>query len=168
LYAAPGTWNLVDVQLCDTAGDCQDYQGSALAAIFSNTTFSVTNNGTPDTTPPTVTSGKILTPKVSLSAASPQFLAQLGVADDLSGVIYPLVFIEPPGANSSFAYDINTSRPLLSGTAIEQDFINPSSPTGTWTIFGYGACDLPGNCFYDFNSSDVIALFGKNTFTVTN
>ncbi len=128
LYAAPGTWSLTFVFLCDTAGDCQEYDGTALAAIFKRTRFTVTNRGTPDTTPPKVSSGKILTPKVSLSAANPAFRAQLGVADNLSGVEYPLVFINPTGTGHGNADEIGTPYPLLSGTAVAVDHIAKNDP----------------------------------------
>jgi hypothetical protein len=173
LYAAPGTWTLSYIYLVDTAGDFQSYQGSALTAIFQPSTFALTNAGTPDTMPPTVTSGKILTPSISLSSATyPKFLAQLGVGDNLSGVASVLVYIEPPGGTFGLAYYSYTPHPLLTGTAVAADYLfsetGGSIPTGIWTVDGFGACDIATNCYEDFNPADIKKLFGKNKFKVTD
>jgi hypothetical protein len=166
-YAPPGTWTLTYVDICDTAGDCQYYQPPQLATLFNRVTFTVTNPGTADTTPPAIVSGKILTPKVKLSAANPIFLAEFKVTDTISGVAYAQVFIMPPGSNSSFADDYATPQPVLNGNVVAGTTLETTSPTGTWTIYGYGACDVAGNCFSDFTAADVLTVFGKNSFVVT-
>ncbi len=63
----------------------------------------------------------------------------------------------------------NIPAPLLHGTIT--DGLNfayvPDPPTGTWTIFDYWVCDVAKNCLVDETPSDIQALFGTTTFTVT-
>jgi hypothetical protein len=168
LYAQPGTYTMIAAGITDGSFAQTDYSQSQLQAIFSNLTFSVTNTGAVDFTPPTISAGKILTNTVSLSAAFPFFRSSITAADDVSGVAYPIVFISPPG-DGGFGYSFNNYAPLplLSGK-----FANATSvagePTGTWSIIGYGACDVAENCFIDETQADILSLFGKDSFKVTN
>jgi hypothetical protein len=70
LYAArllqPGVWTIDEATVEDLAGNDRDY-GAAALAMLGNTTFTVVNGGTFDAVPPTLTSGEVLTPAISLS-----------------------------------------------------------------------------------------------------
>jgi hypothetical protein len=39
-------------------------------------------------------------------------------------------------------------------------------PKGTWTINGYGGCDVVSNCFSDYDSTGIQDFFGTTTFVV--
>lgn len=62
----PGTWVLESARVVDLAGNPAKYNQAALAALGS-TPFTVVNGGVYDAVAPTLTSGKILTPSISLS-----------------------------------------------------------------------------------------------------
>lgn len=63
----PGAWVVTEAAVTDGAGNIATYDSAALAAL-GNTKFKVINPGTYDAVAPTLTSGQILTPTVSLSA----------------------------------------------------------------------------------------------------
>jgi hypothetical protein len=63
----PGAWVIDEAAVMDAAGNLGYYGAAALAAL-GNTRFTVVNGGTYDTVAPTLTSGQILTPTVSLSS----------------------------------------------------------------------------------------------------
>jgi len=168
LYAAPGNWTLSYLYIYDQAGNATYYGPSQLASLFPSVAIAVTNNGTTDANPPTVSAGAILTPKVSLSSAHPTFDVSLTLADDVSGVAETVIFLTPPGVSGGCGYNNYPPSPVLSGTITNYGslacFGTPS--TGTWTIDGYLVCDAAGNCLDDQSPADVKALFGKNTFKV--
>jgi hypothetical protein len=168
LYAQPGAWTLTEAEIVDGTNTATQYTGSQLATLFPSLTFTVVNKGKVDFTPPTVSAGKVLTPKVSLGATYPYFKAQLTVADDVSGVAYPIVFIGPT-TEEGISLDSVVPLPVLSGKVTSATpvtfFADP--PTGTWYILGYGAVDVAGNFFEDLTSADVVSLFGTDTFKVT-
>jgi hypothetical protein len=97
LYAEPGTWSITKIYISDFAGYTTYSSGSKLLAVIARRTIDVINNGSPDFIRPTVSFGKLLTPKVSLSSPAPYFEAKLTVADDLSGVDSVLVSLQGPG-----------------------------------------------------------------------
>jgi len=70
LYAArllqPGVWTIDEARVEDLAGNHAEYDQAALA-VLGNTTFTVVNSGAYDAVAPTLTSGQVLTPSVSLS-----------------------------------------------------------------------------------------------------
>jgi hypothetical protein len=167
LYSAPGTWTLTDVQIYDQAGDLTDYSTpSELGALFPALTFSVTNKGTPDTVPPVVTAGEILTPTMDDIAGQLYFSAQLTATDNLSGASYATITLQPPEGSPIPLYGF-TSAPLKSGTIqIAELFVADVSSTQTWAIAAYSVCDVANNCKTDTNPSDILALFGTNTVQV--
>lgn len=65
----PGVWTIAEARVEDLAGNHASYDQAALAAL-GNTTFTVVNKGSHDAVPPTVGSGQVLTPVVSLSAVA--------------------------------------------------------------------------------------------------
>lgn len=169
LYSATGTWTLTNLTIEDLSGGQMQYGGSQLATLFGGAiTLTVTNPASPDTTAPLVTAGKILTPTVHIGSTTPSFGASLTVSDNLSGALEFCVYIAPPGSSSGSCYDNHSAAPVVSGTFNTWNYIGASGTKGTWTITGYGVCDVATNCFYDNNAADVKALFGTNTFAVAN
>ncbi len=138
-----------------------------MASIFPSLTIQVTNNGSPDITAPMVSAGRVLTPTVHLSSANPVFGASLTVSDDISGVQYGVIGVDPPSGSGLIAHQ-GGSAPVLNGTIKVYAYLNGSAPTGTWSITQFGACDVAGNCSSDTNPSDIQALFGTTTFQVVN
>jgi hypothetical protein len=65
----PGVWRIDEARVEDLVGNPGKYNQTALAAL-GNTTFTVVNTGAYDAVAPTLTSGQILTPTVSLSATA--------------------------------------------------------------------------------------------------
>jgi hypothetical protein len=166
LYAAPGDWTLSYAYIYDRAGNYTFYDATQLAALFPSVTISVTSHYA-DTVNPTVSAGKLLTPKISLSSSSPVFAASLTAADNDSGVAYIYIDVEPPGGSYGYSSYGSPPVPLKSGT-ITSYLSLENMPTGTWTIYGYEACDAAGNCLFDGETADIQALFGTTTFTVTD
>jgi hypothetical protein len=64
-WSQPGTWSVTSLDVRDLAGNAKVYDKAALAA-FGNTDFTVTNTKY-DELPPTLVSGSISTPTLSLS-----------------------------------------------------------------------------------------------------
>jgi hypothetical protein len=167
LYAAPGTWSLLELSISDRAGNYIVYTQSQLAAIFPSLTITVTNPLKPDTTAPVVSAGKILTPVVHLSSANKDFAVNLTVSDDLSGVFQKCVYVTSPSNAGPFCDKSFTASPVVNGS-VNAYFDLAGMAKGTWTISGYFVCDVAGNCKQDLNATDVKNLFGTTTFTVTN
>lgn len=167
-YTQPGQWQLVAAYMADYAGDFVSYTQAQLAALFPVPYITFVNNGPVDITPPTVTSGAILTPTVSLSSPVPVFEATLTGMDDVSGLYQPYVGVEPPGGSYSQVDQAPMPFPLLKGTGTAYSTLFTGQPTGTWSIAFYAFCDLAGNCLSDTNAQDVQNLFGTTTFQVTD
>lgn len=167
-YSQPGQWQLVSGFIEDYAGNFVSYDQTQLAALFQAPYITVINNGPVDITPPTVTSGQILTPTVSLSSPVPVFEANLTGSDDVSGLYEPFVGILPPGGSYSQVDDAPMPFPLLSGTGTAYSTLFAGQPTGAWSIAFYAFCDLVGNCFTDTSAADIQSLFGTTTFKVKN
>lgn len=127
------------------------------------------NNGTPDITPPTFGTGKILTPSVSLSSAMPVFAVRLAVADNLSGVTFANILINPPGSTfpAAGAY-VDLLAPALKRTVIAAWQPDPAKTViGTYTISSINVCDFAGNCVNDTFPADIKKTFGTTTFQIT-
>lgn len=176
-YAAAGDWVISSISVCDNAFNCTYYDTSdELAALFPHGyTVTLTNNGTPDVTPPLVTAGRVLTRRVSLSSPAPDFGASLTVSDDISGVYDVYVNVCPPNGATGSCVGAYTyvSAPLQNGTIKSYNWLcystfNDCSQTalGKWKIHEFGVCDLVRNCVYDFDAADIQALFGSDTFKV--
>jgi len=165
-YAQPGKWALTSALILDNQYNFTQYNQAQLAAIFTTPYLTVVNNGPVDITPPVVTAGKILTPKVSESSPVPLFKAQLTGTDDVSGIAYGLVVITAPGNN--FGQVDLVTAPYVKKAETVNSFapVYPGQPTGTWSISAYQMCDMAQNCFTDSSATDIQTLFGTNTFTV--
>jgi hypothetical protein len=170
LYAEPGAWTLSEATIVDGSFNYTSYNATQLASLFPSVKLKVTNSGVVDYTPPTISSGKIKTKKVSLKSAFPYFEAYLNATDNASGVAFPIVFISPPGSDFGLSYDVVVPLPKLKGTFLSATPVTAFSPTptGTWTIVGYGAADAALNYFEDLTAADVQKLFGTTTFEVTD
>ncbi len=168
LYAAPGAWSLTDLFLADMSGAVVNYNQSQIPTLFpGGSTINVTNIRTPDTSPPVITAGKVLTPVVSLSSANPGFGVQLTVSDNLSGVGQLCIEVSDPNGGG-YLCDATLPPSPRSGKVETAVYIGNSVPTGTWKITYYSVCDVAGNCISDNNPADIQSLFGTTTFTVTN
>ncbi len=169
LYTQPGGWTLSGLTLFAKDGQIVNYNGTEIAALFPSLTVNVVNDGTPDVTAPAILNGSILTPTVSLSAASPIFAARLGVKDDVSGVASVSLGISGPAGSSinTNAY-VATSAPVLKGSVIPYLQIQATYPAGTYTITSVGACDVAQNCTYVTASADIASILGTTTFDVTD
>ncbi len=166
LYSAAGTWTLGFAYVVDYAGNYTYYNSTQLATLFSKLTFNVTSRYQ-DIVNPTISAGKVLTSTVSESAKNPVFKLSITAADHGSGLGSVFALVEPPGAGYGYEVYGDTALPAATAT-IPGSLYMSGLPTGTWTIYGYGACAVAGNCLYDYNSADVQALFGTTSFTVTN
>ncbi|HEY1963099.1 MAG TPA: hypothetical protein VGG69_11820 [Rhizomicrobium sp.] len=178
-YSEAGEWTLKYINIYDNTGNFRQYGPTDLAGLFpSGVQVHLTNNQKPDIAAPLFTSGAVLTPKVSLSSSWPAFGVSLGVSDNAAGVKYTQITVCPPTGGSSCAGAIGfyeyLGAPLLTGTIKNYDYLcNQSThdcssvPKGTWTIYGYYACDMAFNCGGSTNAADVQSLFGTTTFKVT-
>ncbi len=173
IYSEPGAWTLTSILLIAKDNTTVSYTGTQLAALFPSLAVNVTNNGTPDTTPPTISHGLILTPTVSISGANPYFAARMAVADTISGVADASIGFNAPAPNGGFpmggsAY-VTTLAPLGQGdvTAVSQAFTT-GAPTGTYTITNYTVCDYANNCLFETTPAEIKKRFGTTTFEVTN
>jgi hypothetical protein len=167
-YSQPGKWQLVSGFIVDYAGNFVSYSQTQLATLFATPYITFVNNGPVDITPPTVTSGKILTPTVSLSSPAPVFEATLTGTDDVSGLYQPYVGVEPPGSSFSQVDQAPMPFPLLNGTGTAYSTLFTSQPKGIWRIAFYAFCDVAGNCFSDTSAKDIKNLFGTTKFKVTD
>jgi hypothetical protein len=167
LYAQPGKWTLTGLALYGASGNTT-YNANQLASLFPSVTLTVTNNGTPDTVPPSITSGKILTPTVSLSAKNSSFEARLSGSDSLSGIYTVNVSLSgPPGSQGPLPASGFTVAPLKTGSVTASWDMTFGGETGTWTITGCSICDEAGNCNAVTSAAALEQLFGTITFIVT-
>ena len=167
-YTEPGAWTLSNISLLAMDGTSVFYSAYQLAALFPSIKVKVRNHGTPDVTPPTIKSGTVLTPSISLSSPEPYFAAKFKVADNTSGVAnLSMNFTAPNGAFGYGAY-IELLAPVNKGKIIAAMLFQPGSPTGTYTIASLDACDVAGNCVSDTLPAEIQAILGTTTFQVTN
>jgi hypothetical protein len=166
LYTEAGNWHVQQVMVQSKDGNSVTYEPSEIAELFSSTIVNIVSK-TPDVTPPTAGSGAILTPTVSLSASTPQFVASLAVADNLSGVASAYLTIQPPGNGFNTSAYLSVAAPLLKGTVYPVLSLTAQSIVGTYTITGYSVCDYASNCLSDTVAADIKKLFGATTFEVT-
>jgi hypothetical protein len=170
LYAEAGPWTLTYAYIYDFDETYAEYTASQLAGLFPSVTMNVVNHGKPDGVAPTVSSGKLLTPKVKLNAKLPVFKAQLTASDKISGVTTLYLYLEPPSEDYYYLAEGTIPVPVYDGsitTGIDLGLYD-NVPTGTWTIFAYYICDGANICFEDDSSADIKSLFGTTTFDVTN
>jgi hypothetical protein len=169
LYSEPGAWTVNSLSITSEDGNTISYTAAEIATLFGNdTTIQVTNNASPDTTPPTYGKGKILTPTVSLSAA-PVFAVTVKVADAISGVQSVSLDIDPPGSTfpSVFASSV-LDAPVQKGDVIAYTNLGASDPIGTYTIASFSVCDYAGNCVTDSTAAGIQKTFGATTFQVND
>ena len=167
LWAQPGVWQLSAATIYDIAGNKTTYDAGQLAGLFTNTAFTIVNTGMVDAVPPTIRAGKLISDTVSLSQNYPELKTQILSVDHGSGLYLGYVFIQPPGASYYYASIAPEAMPVARDWIKAYNAFNTNDPTGTWTIIGYAVCDFAQNCAGSTTVSDVVKLFGTNTFTVT-
>ncbi len=167
LYTENGIWTLSQIVIQGNNGNQITYSAKDLASLFPSVAVDIVNRGSVDLTPPTVGAGTIVTPTVSLSGASPVFVASLDVADNLSGVRSVDLSISGPGTGFNVGSYAQITGPLLKGQAYSTLPIGGTFPTGTYTINGFTVCDYAGNCAPFNSAAEVKATFGTTTFQVT-
>jgi len=164
LYSEPGSWHLGSLMICDNVNNCAYYEGSALTALVPHPDIDVVNNGTPDTKPPYIGKGAILTPTVKRTG---YFKAQLTVGAGISGITSVEIFLSSKtGGQYQNAYALPPS-PLKYGT-VEAGWQFPSTAQlGTWTIYEVEACNVATACTVITDATKLGKMFGgKITFTV--
>jgi hypothetical protein len=168
LYASPGKWSIASATIIDNAGTMTTYDASQLQPLFKNLSFTVINTGLVAKAPPKIISGKLLNTTVSLSAQVPFLKATITANDRREpGIYQAYVTISPPGNPYAFYSILPNALPVKAGRIKANNVINPGSPTGTWSIVGFGVCDYAFNCSSSTDDSAIVALFGTDTFTVT-
>jgi hypothetical protein len=166
LYSAPGKWDVIQINIYDYAGHCTYYEG--VTSIMPQNSVTVVNNGTPDTTPPTISAAKILTPTIKRSATYPFLKLDMTVADDLSGVELVSAVFTNAAKDSSFDIYSGSVAPVRSGIIEAGLRLNASYPTGTYVVTSVVACDAADNCYTLGKGTKLSELFGgKTSFTVT-
>ena len=166
-YSAAGTWTLTDIYIRDLATVYTHYDQAALTPLFNTLTLTLTNNRSPDTAPPVINSGQILTPTVSISS-HPYFFANLDISDDVSGLARTYVGVKGPGGSPQVLYFNYPRLPFLHTTVKDYDYMGRQTATGTWTIYAVQACDVASNCTYITSPTDIQNLFGTTTFELVN
>jgi len=166
IYSEPGSWKVTEVVVQSKDGTVSFYYPADIAKLFSSTVVEIISPS-PDMTPPTVGSGAIITPTVSLSSTAPMFVASLAAADNLSGVANADLAIESPGNGSTLVAYVSLAAPLLKGAVYPVLSFNAQSVAGTYTIVAINVCDYANNCLSDNVTADIKKLFGTTTFEVT-
>ncbi len=168
LYSPSGVWTLSSATVFDLAGGTTTYDAAQLARLFTRPSFTVVNNGSADGTAPQVLSGKLITNTVSRTALFPAFRSTITAVDTGSGLYQAIVFLSPPGSHgSSFGQVAPLQMPARKAAVSADTVLSSTYPTGLWHIVSYQVCDYASNCTVDDKKSDLIALFGTDTFTVT-
>jgi len=168
-YSESGPWKITNIMLTPETGDFISYDADQLALLFPSLTVHVTNADPADITPPIAGAGKILTPSVSLKAATPVFAVSLPVGDKLSGVMSVDILITPPGTTfPSLGAFAELSAPLHWGTVTASLQLDPQKQVpGTYTITGISLCDFASNCRQENAPAAIKKLLGATTFRVT-
>jgi hypothetical protein len=168
-YSESGPWKLTQVMLTPDDGNFITYSGDLLTVLFPSLTVNVKNANPADITPPTFGVGKIMTPAVSLSAATPVFAVRLPVADDLSGVTNVSISILPPGATfpSLAAYAALTAPARKASVVASMQFNKTKNVPGIYTINSISVCDFASNCREETAPAAIRKALGARTFRVT-
>ena len=159
-YAAQGTWSLTDSAILDRAGNETDSPPSGA-------TFQVVNRLGEDVTPPSATSGQILTPTVSLSSKYPAFQTTLQLSDDNSGAVSVLLYLLPQDVpQEPHIFNSVCPHPIVKTELCRASALLSNVPTGNWIINEVDVFDAAGNTNFYVGSS-IISIFGTNSFSVT-
>lgn len=158
-FLEPGVYTFIGAYIEDFAGNGQNIDGATLATL-GKVSFTVKNKKGFDTTPPTLVSGKIVTPRVDLSIPhagteyDPAFVQVAVSATDagnsaVSGVQYAsAVFCTidisaciSTVSNSSETDPLASSANLRLGTRVSQDMNQP----GDYVLQSVMVVDFAGN-----------------------
>jgi len=166
LWSQPGTWTLTVLQIIDRAGNLVTYDAAQIASLFSKPSYTVVDTGTVDALAPTISGGKLLNSTVFLSATYPELHATITGSDSGSGLWLAYLIVQPPGASYSFYENVPLPLAKKSGAIDASTLFAPNDQTGTWNIVGFALCDFAQNCSGSVKQSDIVALFGTDTFNV--
>jgi len=167
LWSQPGTWTLSTVIVMDNAGNTTTYDAKAIAKLFTNTVYTVSNTtGFISSDAPKIVYGK-LADHVSLSQAYPLLKGEIGASAPKTGLMLGYVLFQQPGADYEQYEDVPRPMPLSHGPLNIDTVFAASAPTGTYLVKGFAVCDYAGNCAGSQKDADVRALFGIDKFTVT-
>ncbi|GAA0743975.1 hypothetical protein GCM10009107_09050 [Ideonella azotifigens] len=178
-----GTWSITSLQVSDAAGNGRVYDAAALAQFGGSTSFNVVG-ASGDTQAPTVVSGKVLTPTVSLSALqkgsySNQAMAGFSVTvqdtaeDKVSGVRMASATFCSPSAYDCLSFtNAESARGL--GKAEIRMATTPYyyyQPTGDYKLTTLSVTDFAGNSrmmtsIEDGGDTDFSTMFPSTTITL--
>jgi hypothetical protein len=171
-YLEPGTYTFDTLYVFDMADNASLY-GAAGIAVLGNSSFTVSNKRGFDTTPPALTSGRILTPKVSLSATQPgtEQPRYVGVeveavdhgntaTSGLLGAYMDFCLLDNSSCLTLESSDYGVVRTGDSGTTIRlgAQLTYSPLPAGDYHIASYHGIDRAGN-WQDLDSQE----FGGET-----
>lgn len=187
-WSEPGTWSVQSVDVRDLAGNARVYDRAALAAL-GNTDFTV-SNAQPDAVPPSLVSGAVDTPVLSLSTppaglpagASPLAIVSVTAQDTgspaTSGLdVYSAQFCKLPfnGTECADGFSVTgtTGTPAKAATALKMSGRlvrtdgSPVTP-GTYLLWVLTLQDVAGNAGALVSTAmggatDFDALFGGNS-----
>jgi hypothetical protein len=170
IYTPPGIWNIYKLELVSLDGTVIDYDARQLSAILPGLGITVANSGTPDSVPPAIAPGRILTPLIRLGNAPAYLAARLPVSDDLSGVarVSIVATAPPPDNTTTIATGAVIDYPVHNASVTTTALLPPDTVPGTYTIQYIYACDVATNCAYLSKTADIQAALGANTFQVIN
>ncbi len=167
LYTAPGAWQLYTLNIISNDGTNITYSGQTLAALFPSLVVNVQNSATPDTTPPSIGKGTVLTPDVSASGSSPYFAIRLAAHDKVSGVSSVGVVVANEANTFGFQTNSNVGLPATSANVVSYAMLPAGTAPGTYNINTIFVCDFAGNCNILNTPAQVGAALGATTFQVT-
>ncbi|MGM9485831.1 hypothetical protein [Ideonella sp. YS5] len=178
-FHAPGTWNVTQVILYDVAGNQVIYDAAALSNL-GPTAFTVKNETwRTDTSPPTASAGKVLTPHVDVKSVAAYAGVQYAINDTgnpkASGPSYATAqFCTLDFANCIYLSHSLTYAGLAKATMRPTTQLYAGYPAGTYYLYILYSTDWAGYTEYltgaDFGGeTDFSALFPNgHTITVTN
>jgi Dockerin type I domain/Cohesin domain len=149
-YSESGDWTVSYVSLSDAVGNTATLNTTALASMFFPTTLKVTSM--PDTTPPTLTSVKIVPSAINVSTGTQAVSLSLSLSDAQSGVAQGMSvgFSGPTGDQLLEEYDFAlTSGTPTAGVWTATVTFPRYAEQGTWTMV---------SLFYQDNAANQVFL----------
>ena len=139
-YCDPGTWR-VNGFVQDVTGNRRDYGPTVTPfPIPAAMTFTVSNTGTIDNSPPVLVSHSVFPTAVTVTGGSATVTFTYQITDSPSGLKFATIFPREPGGTErfdllkSFSALERISGSNLSGTYKVTFTLPQNSPAGTWTF----------------------------------
>ena len=161
LFSEQGVWKLDQIYMLDDQNLTVTYNAAQLASLFPSVTMNVVNKDKPDKTPPSFSTGTILTPVL---AQRHEFMATLNASDAISGVNQLTIYYNKP--NGQVVNSVTMPTAPVYGGPINIG-IDVGVALGTWKIIGLQLRDNAGLYTGDYSAADIQAAFGTDTFVVT-